>query len=256
MIDPLYVASGFGVGTLVGLTGVGGGSLMTPLLILLFGIHPATAVGTDLLFAACTKTAGTVVHARNDTIEWPVTRRMMAGSIPAAALTILVLHASHANAEAASHVITPILAVACLATAVMLVFQNQVLAILASTSARIQPRALTGLTVVVGVLLGVLVTISSVGAGAMGVPALTLLYPRLPIARLVGTDIAHAIPLTLLAGLGYWMIGSIDWPLLGSLLSGSVPGIVVGSLLAPRIPKVALRLALAATLTVASVKLL
>ena len=255
MIDPLYTASGFGVGLLVGMTGVGGGSLMTPLLILLFGIHPATAVGTDLLFAASTKSAGAIVHSRSRNIEWRVVGWMMAGSLPAAAVTLLVLHEVGPAANAASRVITPVLAIATLITAVLLVFQQRILAYSGTRSAMPAQR-LTALTVLVGGLLGVLVSVSSVGAGALGVPALTLLYPRLALPRLVGSDIAHAIPLTLLAGAGYWWMGSVDWALLRSLLSGSIPGIVVGSLLATRVPATILRYVLATVLAVASIKLL
>lgn len=256
MIDPLYALSGFGVGTLVGLTGVGGGSLMTPLLILLFGIHPVTAVGTDLLFAACTKTVGAAVHARNETIDWRVTGRLAAGSIPATVLTVAVLHMTSAHTDAASRIITPILGVAILVTALMLLFQKQVLQLMSARSAALREGDLTGLTVATGAILGLLVSLTSVGAGALGVTALTLLYPRLPMTRVVGSDIAHAIPLTLLAGTGYWLVGAVDWPLLGSLLSGSVPGVVLGSLLATRVPMMVLRGVLAVVLSLAAGKLL
>ncbi len=256
MIDPLYTLSGFVVGALVGLTGVGGGSLMTPLLVLLFGIHPATAVGTDLLYAACTKSVGTLVHARSQTIDWRVVRRLAAGSLPAAALMLLVLHQLHVQTSAVSRVITPVVAMAALLTALLLLFQKQVLEVLGPRSADLAPGRLTALTVASGAMLGALVTLTSVGAGALGVTVLTLLYPRLPAVRIVGSDIAHAIPLTLLAGVGYWYMGAVDWTLLGSLLSGSVPGIIVGSLLATRVPAMVLRGLLAATLTLVAGKLL
>ncbi len=256
MIDPLYTLCGFAVGALVGLTGVGGGSLMTPVLILMFGVHPATAVGTDLLFAACTKSVGALVHARSQTIDWTVTRRLATGSIPATALVIGALTVMHARTDMISGTITPILAVALLITAVLVVFQKQVLRFVAVRDDALSPRLRAGLTVAAGVVLGVLVSLSSVGAGALGVTALTLLYPRLPTPRVVGSDIVHAIPLTLLAGMGYWLMGSVNWPLLGSLLSGSIPGIVVGSLLATRVPAEALRTVLATVLVVAAGKLL
>lgn len=257
MVDPLYAAAGFGVGILVGMTGVGGGSLMTPLLILLFGIHPAAAVGTDLLFAAATKSVGTLVHARAQTVAWGVVLRMMAGSVPMAAVTLMVLHGLDVQAAGASRVITPLLAVATLVTAIMLVLQDRVTA-RAGTGRRATWVAahLKPLTAAAGAVLGVLVPMSSVGAGALGVPALTLLYPRLPLPRIVGSDIAHAIPLTLVSGGAYWWMGAVDWALLGSLLCGSAPGIVLGSLLASRVPARLLRYVLAATLAVASVKLL
>lgn len=256
MIDPLYTLSGFAVGALVGLTGVGGGSLMTPLLVLLFGIHPATAVGTDLLYAACTKSVGVLIHARRDTVDWQVTRRLASGSLPAAAFTLLLLHQLHVHTAAVSRVITPVLAVAILLTVLLLLFQNQLLAALGTRSAGLSQRWLKGLTVASGAVLGALVTLTSVGAGALGVSVLTLLYPRLSPARVVGSDIAHAIPLTLLAGTGYWYLGAVDWVLLGSLLSGSVPGVIVGSLLATRMPKLVVRGMLAATLTLVAGRLL
>ncbi len=256
MIDPLYTVSGFGVGALVGLTGVGGGSLMTPLLVLLFGVHPATAVGTDLLYAACTKSVGVLVHARRQTVDWPVTRRLACGSLPAAALTLLLLHQLHVHTAAVSHVITPVLAVVILLTVLLLLFQGPLLAVLGPRSAGLSPSWLGGLTMAAGAVLGVLVTLTSVGAGALGVSVLTLLYPRLSPVRIVGSDIAHAIPLTLLAGAGYWYLGAVDWGLLGSLLSGSVPGVIVGSLLATRVPLLVVRGMLAATLVLVAGRLL
>lgn len=255
MIQPLYAVSGLGVGLLVGMTGVGGGSLMTPLLILLFGIHPAAAVGTDLLFAACTKAVGTLVHARAHTVAWGVVLRMMAGSIPAAAVTLLVLSGLDVRAGEASRLITPVLALATLLTAVMLVLQDRIAA-RAGGGAEWRAAHLRALTAGAGAVLGVLVPVSSVGAGALGVPALALLYPRLPLARIVGSDIAHAIPLTLVSGATYLWMGAIDWGLLGSLLCGSIPGIVAGSALATRVPQRVLRYVLAAVLAVVSVKLL
>ena len=256
MIDPLYSLSGFAVGALVGLTGVGGGSLMTPLLILLFGIHPATAVGTDLLFAACTKSIGVAVHARSHTVDWWITGLLATGSLPAAALTIAALYRLNVHASAVSQIITPVLALAIFAAAVLLLLQKQFLRWASPFTESIAAGRLDAVTVVAGVILGVLVTLSSVGAGALGVGVLSLLYPRMRIARIVGSDIAHAVPLTLLAGAGYWLLGAVDWPLLGSLLSGSVPGIVLGSLLAARVPAYAIRNALAITLIVVAGKLL
>jgi len=256
MIDPLYTLSGFAVGALVGLTGVDGGSLMTPLLVLLFGVHPATAVGTDLLYAACTKSVGALIHGRSQTIDWQVTRRLAAGSLPAAAIMLLGLGQLHIHTDAVSRVITPVLAVMILLTVLLLLFQKPLLARLRPRSAELSPGSLRGLTVASGAVLGALVTLTSVGAGALGVSVLTLLYPRLSTVRIVGSDIAHAIPLTLLAGVGYWYLGVVDWGLLGSLLSGSVPGIIVGSLLATRVPVVVLRGTLAVTLVLVASKLL
>src|SRR5450631_1763986 len=250
MIDPLYSLSGFAVGALVAMTGVGGGSLMTPLLILLFGIHPATAVGTDLLYAAATKTGGSLVHGYLRSIDWRVVRRLASGSIPTTALTLAVLSHFNLNGDAVRSLITIVLSVALFVTAFVLVFGGTIIAAYRAQVAELDPQRTARVTVLVGALLGVLVTISSVGAGAIGVVALVLLYPQLPMARIVGSDIAHAVPLTLIAGLGHWTMGSVDWHIIASLLVGSLPGIFVGSYFAIRIPERALRLVLATTLFV------
>jgi uncharacterized membrane protein YfcA len=254
-VQPLYSLSGFAVGLLVGLTGVGGGSLMTPILILLFGIHPASAVGTDLLYAAATKTAGSLVHGYNRTLDWRVVRRLASGSVPATALTILALSFVNLNGALARDLIAGLLTIALFFTALTLVFRDRIVGRYAPRIGRLSERQVAGLTVVVGALLGVLVSISSVGAGAIGVTALILLYPQLPIARIVGSDIAHAVPLTLVAGLGHWWLGSINLSLLIPLLLGSVPGIVLGSYVVTRVPETALRLLLAGTLAIVATKL-
>jgi uncharacterized membrane protein YfcA len=255
-INPLYSISGFAVGLLVGMTGVGGGSLMTPLLILLFGIHPATAVGTDLLYASATKTGGTLVHGLTHTIDWRVVGSLATGSVPATALTLLALSRLDMEGAAAHALITSVLSGALFATAVALVFRGTLLGLYARRFGTVAPRHVTALTVAVGAVLGVLVSISSVGAGAIGVTALVLLYPNLTTARIVGSDIAHAVPLTLVAGLGHWMLGSIDWNLFGSLLVGSLPGIFLGSYLSSRVPDPILRYLLAGTLSLVGVRLL
>src|SRR5712692_10324154 len=255
-IDLLYAISGFCVGLLVGTTGVGGGSLMTPLLILLFGIHPATAVGTDLLYAAATKSGGTLVHGVSRTIEWRVVARLAAGSVPATALTLVALAQLDMRDEAARHLITTVLGLALFATAAALISRRRLLSIYARRVGVLDPRRTAVLTVAVGAALGVLVSISSVGAGAIGVTALLLLYPQLPAARIVGSDIAHAVPLTLVAGIGHWMLGGIDWPLLAALLVGSLPGIVLGSYVSTRVPDAVLRVTLAVTLFVVGSRLL
>ena len=254
-VQPLYSLSGFGVGLLVGLTGVGGGSLMTPILILLFGIHPASAVGTDLLYAAATKTAGSLVHGYNRTVDWRVVRRLASGSVPATALTILALSFVNLNGALARDLIAGLLTIALFFTALTLVFRDRIVRLYGQRIGRMSERRVAGLTVAVGVVLGVLVSISSVGAGAIGVTALILLYPQLPIARIVGSDIAHAVPLTLVAGLGHWWLGSINLSLLIPLLLGSVPGIVLGSYVVTRVPETALRLLLAGTLAIVATKL-
>jgi uncharacterized membrane protein YfcA len=255
VIDPIYVASGFSVGLLVGLTGVGGGSLMTPLLILLFGIHPATAVGTDLLYAAATKAGGVVVHSWQRTIHWPAVIRLACGSIPASILTLLVLWQLDLSAEAARSLVNVVLSFALILTATALIFRKLVIDKLRARMERVDDATIARVTVLVGVMLGVLVSISSVGAGAVGVTILLLLYPQLPMARIVGSDIAHAVPLTLVAGVGHWILGSTDWQLLGVLLIGSLPGIAIGSYFAVRVPEPALRLMLAAILFVVAGRL-
>jgi uncharacterized protein len=250
-IDLLYSASAFVVGILVGLTGVGGGSLMTPLLVLLFGIHPTTAVGTDLLFASITKTGGTLVHGLSNTVDWSVTRRLAYGSVPATVLTLLLLaYFNRGAVDGASGLITTVLGFALILTAIALVFRKSILDFFETHVGELEQRRARILTVVLGALLGALVSLSSVGAGAIGVTVLLILYPRLPVARIVGSDIAHAVPLTLIAGVGHWFLGSIDWSLLGSLLVGSLPGIAIGSYVTARIPDRVLRPILASTLAV------
>jgi len=246
-VNPLYSLSGFVVGLLVGQTGVGGGSLMTPILVLLFGIHPATAVGTDLLYAAATKSVGTVVHGYNHTVDWQVTRRLATGSLPATVLTLYFVSHFNLVTPEAGKAISLVLGVALLLTAVALIFRNRLIALAGHRMAAPERRTAV-LTIITGAVLGALVTISSVGAGAVGVTALILLYPHLPTKTIVGSDIAHAVPLTLVAGLGHWWLGSLDWPLLISLLTGSIPGIILGSYLSNKVPDAVLRPILAAVL--------
>jgi uncharacterized membrane protein YfcA len=255
-LHPLYVLSGFAVGFLVGMTGVGGGSLMTPLLILLFHVHPATAVGTDLLYASITKTGGSLVHAFNRTIDWRVVVRLATGSIPAALATLLALHFLRLDPAAYSALVTKVLGAALLSTALALIFRRRLLATYARRVGVLTAEQTRRYTILTGAILGMLVTISSVGAGALGVTALILLYPELPVVRIAGSDIAHAVPLTLVAGLGHLFNGGIDVTVLESLLVGSLPGVFLASLFAPRLPDLALRLILAATLTVSGLRLL
>jgi uncharacterized protein len=254
-INPLYSLSGLAIGALVGFTGVGGGSLMTPLLVLLFGIHPATAVGTDLLYAGLTKISGTAVHGLNRAIDWRITRRLATGSAPAAALTLIGLGYFGHDSKTTGALITTTLGLALIVTAITLVFRAWLLAKVADAIDKLSDGQIRLLTIVLGAVLGVVVSISSVGAGAIGVTALLMLYPKLPTVRIVGSDIAHAVPLTLIAGAGHWWIGSIDWPLLISLLIGSLPGIAIGSQLASRVPDRVLRPVLAGTLALVGARL-
>jgi uncharacterized protein len=256
LIEPLYVLSGFGVGLLVGQTGVGGGSLMTPLLVLLFGIHPATAVGTDLLYAAATKTTGTLIHGLHGTVDWRITRRLAAGSVPASVLTLAAFAAFHPLNQGPGHFISGLLGVALVLTAIALLLRNWILAAGINIFLNISERSRGRLTTLTGAILGVLVSATSVGAGAIGVIALVMLYPRRRTAVIVGSDIAHAVPLTLVAGIGHWIVGSVDWHLMISLLCGSIPGIVLGSVFSVRIPDAVLRPILATTLLVVGVLVL
>jgi uncharacterized protein len=254
-INPLYCFSGLAVGVLVGLTGVGGGSLMTPLLVLLFGIHPSTAVGTDLLYAAATKTVGTAVHGYKRTVQWNIVGRLATGSVPATLVTLWFLSRAKETA-AVNSVITNALGWALLVTAVAILFRKTIVAFFQRRTSELAPGRVAGLTILLGAILGVLVALTSVGAGALGMTVLLVLYPKMDVAKLVGSDIAHAVPLTLLAGIGHWMMGSVNWELLVSLLIGSIPGIIVGSLLAARTPDGVLRPVLAGTLALVGGKLL
>lgn len=254
-IDPLFVLSGFFVGLLVGQTGVGGGSLMTPILVLLFGVHPAMAVGTDLLYAAATKSVGTAVHGLIGTVDWRIVGRLALGSTPATIVTLLLIAAA-GSSHGSGRPIAVSLGIMLLLTAAALVFRQRFLRLVAPLTDGISRRRTAVLTVAVGAVLGALVTVSSVGAGALGVTALLVLYPRQRMAVIVGSDIAHAVPLTLIAGFGHWWLGSVNLPLLLSLLCGSIPGIMLGSYAAGRLPEFVLRPLLAAVLTVVGGRLL
>ena len=257
-MDFTYSLAGFVVGAIVGLTGVGGGSLMTPLLVLLFHVHPATAVGTDLLYAAITKSGGSIIHARRGSVDWRVVGLLAAGSLPATAFTLaIVAHFAPNGLGGAAKLISAVLGAALLLTAASLVFRRQLQAFaLMHIPAVPNPRRTALLTVITGLFLGALVSLSSVGAGALGVTALFFLYPKMPAIRIVGSDLAHAVPLTLVAGIGHWWLGSIDWTLLGALLVGSLPGIFIGSHLAARVPDRILRPILAGMLLLVGSKLI
>ena len=250
----VYPLSGLVVGLLVGLTGVGGGSLMTPLL-LAFGVHPTTAVGTDLLYAAVTKTVGTGVHSASNTVDWRIVRRLAYGSVPATALTLLALSQLGAQSKEVTETIKFVLGIGLLVTAISIFFRRRLAAWVARKFGEPSDGTARWLTIVSGVVLGILVSLSSVGAGALGVTVLIMLYPGIPLVRIVGSDIAHAVPLTLVAGAGHWLLGDVNWTLMGALLLGSIPGILAGSWLAPRMPEYGLRPALASVLTLVGANL-
>ncbi len=254
-MDLLYTASGFFVGLIVGMTGVGGGSLMTPLLVLLFGVSPATAVGTDLLYAALTKAGGTVAHGRKGHVDWLIVGRLGAGSIPAAAITLYILAQLPGHGKEVGHIMAVALGFALFLTAAAIFLREKLLRYARRHEDSFIQRHVGPITVLVGAILGVLVTISSVGAGALGVTALFFLYPRLGTLRIVASDIAHAVPLTAVAGIGHWYLGSVDFNLLGALLLGSLPGIWVGSHIASKVPEKFLRSLLATMLVIIGAKL-
>ena len=250
------VLAGFATGLLVGLTGVGGGSLLTPLL-LIFGMAPLTAVGTDLWVAAATKVVATRVHQSGGLIDWQVVLRLWSGSVPASGLMFLLMKAGIFSLQI--DVFRNVIAVVVLLTALILVLQKRLHALgerfrltELKTFETIQPV----LTVAAGVILGSLVTLTSIGAGALGAVILMYLYPlRLTPSRLIATDIAHAIPLTLIAGFGHFLLGHVDFDLMGQLLLGSVPGVLLGAVLSSRLPQKMLRGLLAVVLTGVAVRL-
>ncbi|MBI3678359.1 MAG: sulfite exporter TauE/SafE family protein [Proteobacteria bacterium] len=247
-IEPLYVLCGVLVGGIVGMTGVGGGSLMTPILILLFGINPTVAVGTDLLYASITKSGGALVHGFHRNIEWRVVGLLAMGSVPATALTVLALYLLQINSDATRHLITNVLGFALLFTAFSLLFRKPLMRWYAQRMPDLNPWLVRHMTIIVGATLGVLVSLSSVGAGAVGVTALVMLYPKMEARRIVGSDIAHAVPLTLVAGLGHSMLGTIDWHIFKSLLVGSIPAIIIASIVSARASDTAVRVSLAIVL--------
>jgi uncharacterized membrane protein YfcA len=207
------------------------------------------------LYAAVTKAGGTLVHGLRGTVDWRITGRLAIGSVPATALTLFALYHYGARGPTASGLIQLVLGLALLLTAVALIFRPQIIAFAARHALEPSARRAVVLTVLTGALLGVLVSLTSVGAGAIGVTVLLLLYPKLPTARIIGSDIAHAVPLTLIAGIGHWFLGSIDWSLLVSLLIGSLPGIALGSYLSSHAPDRVLRPVMAATLALVGCRL-
>ena len=241
------IIAGLTVGFIVGLTGVGGGSLMTPIL-LWFNIPPSTAVGTDLLYAAFTKTGGIYAHNKKSNINWVITGWLSLGSIPAALLTLWILHSIKTDVTALNAIIKHSLGWALLFTSIAIVFKKKLLVFSqkhAGDKFHSESKTQNLLTVAIGVILGAMVTLTSIGAGALGTVTLFFLYPLLPTPRLVGTEIAHAVPLTLVAGIGHASMGNLDYGLLGQLLIGSLPGIYIGSMLSGKVPDLLLRNAIA-----------
>ncbi|KMS52868.1 membrane protein [Novosphingobium barchaimii LL02] len=251
-IDIFHAVAGLLVGVLVGLTGVGGGSLMTPLLVLLFGVSAKTAVGTDLLFAAITKIAGSAVHGSRETVEWKIVKRLAMGSIPASLVTLAVLASFGKVGKSTEHVILISLATLLALTSLAVIGRKWLFRHAHDFDAVRSPGRVLGGTVALGALIGAAVSVSSVGAGAIGVTVLLMLYPRLPMSRIVGSDIAHAVPLALIAGTGHWIMGGVDGGLLTNLLIGSIPGVIIGSYLSTNAPDKVLQPLLAAVLAISS----
>ncbi len=274
-MDAHFILGGALVGFIVGATGVGGGSLMTPLLTLVFNVPAQVAVGTDLLFAAITKAGGAAAHARRGNVQWTITGWLVAGSVPAALATLTAVQLANPDVDAFAGFVKRALGIALFLTAGALLFRAQIQALgrrMATRDARVVALAAaagTGNvpvteeriarplpTLITGALIGALVTLTSVGAGVIGVVALFFLYPLLPARQIVGADIAHAVPLTFVAGLGHAAMGTVNWTLLGTLLIGSLPAIHLGAAVAHRLPERALRSALAAMLIGIGLKLL
>jgi hypothetical protein len=251
--------AGFLVGAAVGMTGVGGGALMTPLLLLIFGYAPATAVGTDLWFAALTKIVGGGVHQSRGGVDWVVLRRMFIGSIPATLLTLWWMNATRTNATTQGTIVHA-LGWVLLVTSVAMLLRARIQAFalsLRTNAAQAFKAAQPVLTVIAGGILGVLVPLTSVGAGSLGTVMILYIYPvRMTPARLAGTDIVHAIPIALLAGAGHLLMGNVQLPLLGGLLLGSIPGVIIGALVAHRAPEAIMRAVIAFILAIVALKLL
>ena len=258
-MDFSYTITGFIVGFIVGMTGVGGGSLMTPILVLIFSIKPAVAVGTDLLYAAITKSGGILVHNKKGNIKWRIVGLLALGSLPSSVISIYLLsYLNHAGINY-DRLITLSLSIALILTSLVLLFKDRLHRLGRNERfdvvRKLHKQLQTPITVLAGVLLGMLVTFSSVGAGALGAAILFFLYPRLPTIKIVGTDLAHAVPLTAVAGLGHMHLGTIDYSMLAFLLLGSLPGIYIGSHIAIRLPEQLVRTALASMLFLIGVRL-
>ncbi len=248
-MDISFTIAGFVVGFIIGLTGVGGGSLMTPILVLVFSIKPSIAVGTDLLYAAITKAGGIFSHQKQGTIDWRVVRLLSTGSIPAALSAVFILKQLAKMGINYEPIITSTLSIALILTSLVILFKSQL-----QSLGRTEPfqfirtihrKLRAPMTILAGVIIGILVTLSSVGAGALGAAFLFFLYPRFSTVRIVGTDLAHAIPITAIAGLGHWHLGSVDFQLLLSLIIGSLPGIYLGSHTGVQLPEKLMRMLLA-----------
>ncbi len=247
--------TGLGVGFLVGLTGVGGGALLTPVLIFGFHVAPIVAVGTDLLFAAITKSVGAVTHARQATVHWRIVKLLLLGSIPSAIISVIILSSLQSSIGDLDGLIRNIIGVTLVITAVGLLLKKPVcVSESAAISSEISQRRSIA-TVIAGAVLGFLVTFSSIGAGAIGVVVLCWLYPQLSIGKVIGTDIVHAVGLTFVASIGHMQLGSVDYSLLMALLLGSLPGIYIGSRLSVFVPEKIMKRVMAGLLVIIGINI-
>lgn len=238
-----YIVAGAAVGLAVGITGVGGGSLMTPLL-LLFGFPPHIAVGTDLMYAGIAKSTGVVMHAKRGNVNWKIVFAMASGSIPASLATVWALSQFH-KPDHYQEILTGTLGVMLIATAIVILFRNKLIKTL---NVNIKEDQGTRIIFVSGLILGVFVTLTSVGAGALGTAIMMILFPIMRAKNIVGTDLAHAVPLTLVAGTGHLFLGNVDYTLLAALLIGSIPTIYIGTRIASHVPNHILQPVLATAL--------
>jgi uncharacterized protein len=246
-----YSLAGLVVGLAVGATGVGGGSLMTPILILFYGINPAIAVGTDLLYASISKAFAVTLHGENGSVDWHIVGWLSVGSVPAALLTVAYIH-SVGTGPQLDHLIKLTLSCAIIVTATGTLLRNQLLSFAKHERFQwvrdVHARGQRGMTIASGVAIGSIVTISSVGAGVIGMMLLLLIYPKHQAIKLVGSDLAHAVLITAIAGAGHATLGTINYALLGSLLIGAIPGIYLGTRVGFRLPDHLLRPAIAGLL--------
>ncbi|EAQ64505.1 hypothetical protein MED121_21180 [Marinomonas sp. MED121] len=247
-----YILAGVGVGFAVGMTGVGGGSLMTPLL-LMFGFPANIAIGTDLMYAGIAKSTGVVMHAKHGHVNWKIMGSMAAGSIPASLLTIWGLSKFHAP-ENYQSILTSTLGVMLVATALVIIFKKKI--VNPNNAQRLKPQRSHTYIFLSGIILGSLVTLTSVGAGALGTALMMILFPTMTARNIVGTDLAHAVPLTFVAGLGHLALGNVDYSLLVALLIGSIPTIYIGTKVATRVPNKVLQPILASALMAFGLKYL
>ncbi|OIU87627.1 MULTISPECIES: sulfite exporter TauE/SafE family protein [unclassified Acinetobacter] len=262
MFGPIeFILAGVLVGFCVGVTGVGGGSLMTPILISLFRIEPHIAIGTDLLYAAISKFCGSFVHAKKMNIVWPIVIWLAVGSIPASFATHWVLDNYLSQSTHYKAVLTMVLGFMLTITGLSILFRNQIENLFNKyrkqelpdmtqdlEKVKLQAKEKRVAIIIMGIILGIFVTLSSVGAGAFGIMALVVMFPNLPMIRIIGSDVVHAVLLTLVAGLGHMSSGNVDFMLLMWLLVGSIPAIIVGTLLSSRMPEKLIRKILGITL--------